>query len=84
MSQPLVSEDEDHVHEPTLLCSGPVGSVMRCSCGHLSVNLQYLTLRFEAAAFRELVGLIAIAQHRLDHDAGMRSSGSVSGAASVH
>ena len=84
MKQPSVSEEERHVHEPTLVCSGPVGSVARCSCGHLSVNLQYLTLRFEAAAFRELVGLIAIAQHRLDHDLQTHPPGSVSGAAPVH
>ena len=55
-------------HEPTLLCSGPAGSVAQCSCGNLHVNLQYITLRFEPDAFRELVGLLAIAQHRLDRD----------------
>ena len=44
-----------------------VGMVALCRCcGHVHVNLQYLTLRFEPEAFRELAGLMADAQARID------------------
>jgi len=31
---------------------GAIGQVALCGCGHLHLNLQYLTLRFEQDAFR--------------------------------
>lgn len=71
-------------HEPTLLCSGPAGTVTCCSCGNVHVNLQYLTLRFEPEAFRELAGLLALAQHRLDHEVGLPPSAPASDTAPVH
>jgi len=54
---------------PRLLARAPVGHVALCGCGHLHLTLQYLTLRFEPDAFRELAALLQFAQRRLDSDA---------------
>jgi hypothetical protein len=43
------------------------GSVVLCRCGNLHLNLDYLTLRFEPQAFRELAGLLHGAQQGIDH-----------------
>ena len=54
-------------HGPAQVISrSAVGAVALCSCGHLHVNLEYLTLRFEPEAFRELVDMLLSAQGRLD------------------
>jgi len=46
-----------------------VGHVAACpGCGNVQLTLEYLTVRFQPAAFRELVGLLALAQRRLDAD----------------
>lgn len=61
-----------------------VGTVARCRCGHLHLNLQYLTLRFEPDAFRDLAALLAFAQRRLDHDPALSGDTSPDGASAVH
>jgi len=56
-------------------CDGPahvisrcaLGSVVLCRCGNLHLNLDFMTLRFEPQAFRELAGLLHGAQHCIDH-----------------
>jgi hypothetical protein len=48
-----------------------MGTVVLCGCGNVHLNLEYLTLRFEPQAFRELACLLHFAQHRLDGDAGV-------------
>lgn len=64
-------------HGPVLpLASSDVGSVSMCSCGVITVTLQYLSLRFEPGAFRELQGLLTAAQCQLDRETG-RNSGAV-------
>jgi hypothetical protein len=56
-------------HGPAQVISqGPLGSVALCECGHLHLTLQYLTLRFDRSAFRELAVLLVAAQRRLDTD----------------
>jgi len=57
-------------HGPGLaIARSSAGVVTMCpSCGVLTLTLQYISLRFEPAAFRELQGLIAFAQRRLDGD----------------
>ena len=64
----LCSPTDGPHHEPRLVSHGPIGQVTLCGCGHLHLNLQYLTLRFEQAAFRELAALLLEAQRRLDAD----------------
>lgn len=56
-----------HDHGPSLnIAHSEVGSVSMCPCGVITVSLQYLSLRFEPAAFAELQVLLAFAQRRLD------------------
>lgn len=56
-------------HGPSLpLAQSEVGSVSMCGCGVVTVTLHYMSLRFEPAAFRELLGMLNFAQHRLDSD----------------
>ena len=62
----LFSPPDGPPHEPRLISHGPIGQVTLCGCGHLHLNLQYLTLRFEQEAFRELAALLMHAQRRLD------------------
>ncbi|HMC14509.1 MAG TPA: hypothetical protein VKI18_02685 [Albitalea sp.] len=64
--------DEDH--GPTLcLARSEVGGVAMCGCGVLTVTLQYLSLRFEPDAFRELAALLAQAQAKLDGNSARRA-----------
>lgn len=49
-----------------VLSRSAVGHISACRCGHLHVTLDYITVRFEPDAFRELVGMLGTAQHRLD------------------
>jgi hypothetical protein len=52
-----------------------VGAVVACpSCGNLQLTLDYLTVRFQPAAFRELVGMLVFAQTRLDGDPALRAA----------
>jgi hypothetical protein len=48
-----------------LSCSG-MGAVVLCPCGNLHVNLDFMTLRFEPQAFRELTAMLHGAQRRID------------------
>lgn len=59
------ADPEDH-GSSLLLARSEMCTVSLCSCGVITLTLQYLSLRFEPAAFRELQGLLALAQHRLD------------------
>lgn len=59
------SHNEGHGPSETLARS-EVGTVTACSCGVITLTLQYLSLRFEPGAFRALQGLLASAQCRLD------------------
>lgn len=62
--------EPDQDHGPALtLARSEVGAVSVCSCGVITLTLQYLSLRFEPGAFRELQGLLALAQRRLDGEA---------------
>jgi hypothetical protein len=70
----LCSPPDEPPHEPRLISQGPIGQVALCGCGHLHLNLQYLTLRFEPAAFRELAVLLVQAQRRLDADPSVRAA----------
>jgi hypothetical protein len=56
-------------HAPRLISHASIGQVAQCNCGHLHLTLQYLTLRFEPDAFRELAALLEFAQRRLDREA---------------
>ena len=58
---------------PRLISHGSMGHVALCGCGHLHLTLQYLTLRFEPEAFRELATLLMFAQRRLDSDPHLRA-----------
>lgn len=50
-----------------VLASGAVGKVCACpGCGHVQLTLEYLTLRFEPEAFRQLSRMLADAQTELD------------------
>jgi len=76
-------------HGPTVtLAHSEVGSVTTCSCGVITLTLQYLSLRFEPGAFRDLQGLVTAAQRRLDgqHAAAGPSAAvpSADAASSVH
>ena len=44
------------------------GNVSMCPCGVVTITLHYMSLRFEPAAFRELLGMLNFAQRRLDGD----------------
>lgn len=70
----LCAPIDEPPHGPRLISHAPIGQVALCGCGQLHVNLQYLTLRFEPAAFRELAALLMHAQHRLDADPGLRAA----------
>ncbi len=50
------------------LAQSELGHVSTCSCGVVTVTLHYLSLRFEPAAFRELLGMLSFAQARIDSD----------------
>lgn len=67
------SSPDKHCPGLTIARSG-VGAVTMChSCGVITLTLQYLSLRFEPAAFRELLGMLAFAQGRLDADPALSS-----------
>ena len=64
---------EDHFHSPVnVIAQGEFGAVALCSCGHVHINLQYITLRFEPEAFSDLVGMLSHARHRLATDPRLR------------
>ena len=56
-------------HGPGMpLAQSEVGHVSMCPCGVVTVTLHYLSLRFEPAAFRELLGMLNFAQARIAGD----------------
>jgi hypothetical protein len=50
------------------LSQSELGHVSTCARGVVTVTLHYLSLRFEPAAFRELLGMLNLAQRRIDSD----------------
>ena len=48
------------------MCATNVGSVSVCACGVITLTLQYISLRLEPVAFRELQCLLIVAQRQLD------------------
>ena len=56
-----------------------MGAVMLCRCGNLHLNLDFMTLRFEPQAFRELAAMLHGAQRRIDAGAAQSAD-----ASSVH
>jgi hypothetical protein len=82
MSNPVPSSAAPH--SP---CDGParvlsrsgMGAVVLCPCGNLHLNLDFMTLRFEPRAFRELAAMLHGAQRRIDAD-----TAQLADAASVH
>ena len=61
------STNHDHGAAVTI-ARGEVGAVSVCPCGVVTLTLQYLSLRLEPGAFRELQGLLSHAQQRLDRE----------------
>lgn len=52
-----------------------VGGVATCPCcGNVHLTLEYLTLRLEPNAYRELVGMLVFAQTRMDADRAARTT----------
>ena len=69
MNEPTpCSPNDDCAEGPRLMSHASIGNVVLCGCGQLHLTLQYLTLRFEAPAFRELAALLVDAQRRLDDE----------------
>lgn len=73
---------EDCRHE--LLASSEIGQVAVCqNCGQVHLNLQYITLRFEAAGFRALANMVSQAQHQIDRVTASKAAVVKSAAAGV-
>ena len=71
---PPANPPEDHFHSPVnVIAQGDFGTVALCSCGHVHINLQYITLRFEPEAFGELVAMLGHAKHQLATDPRLRA-----------
>lgn len=52
------------------LARNGIGSVTACGCGAITLTVQYLSLRLDAVALRELVDLLVEARPRLDRAEG--------------
>lgn len=60
---------DTHSHGQSLpLAQSEIGNVSMCPCGVVTITLHYMSLRFEPAAFRELVTMLNFAQRRVDGD----------------
>jgi len=70
------SPTDEAAHVPRLVSQGSIGHVTLCGCGRLHLTLQYLTLRFEPDAFRDLASLLLFAQRRLDTDPSLQAADS--------
>lgn len=69
---------------PLSLARGEVGEVTVCAgCGQVHVNLQYLTLRFEPAAFLALAAMADEARAGLERLAAA-PAGATAAAAAMH
>lgn len=67
----MQSEPTPHSHHhgsDLTLARAPVGSVSLCGCGVLTLTMQYVSLRFEPGALRELQALLAAAHERLHRE----------------
>lgn len=65
-SEPLERAQRDTHGDAEVLARADVGSVSVCACGVITLTLQYISLRLEPGAFRELQCLLVAAQRRLD------------------
>jgi len=61
--------EPDNHGSDLLLARSEVGSVSLCACGVVTGTLQYLSVRFEPAACRELQALLTQARIRIDGNA---------------
>ncbi len=60
-------EEKIRMHEQTeVIAQSGLGTVKRCSCGAITVTLQYLSIRFDPEAFQDLQMLLTRAQRILD------------------
>lgn len=65
-----MSHPDPHDHGPSLvMAQREIGTVSMCPCGVVTLTIQYMSLRFEAPAFKELQELLIAAQARMDRDA---------------
>jgi hypothetical protein len=64
--------ETDHHGPSQPLAQSEVGHVSMCTCGVVTVTLHYLSLRFEPAAFRALLGMLNVAQARITTDPSLR------------
>ena len=64
---------------PCVLSRSDIGAVLLCRCGNLHLNLDFMTLRFEPQAFRELAAMLHGAQRCIDAGAAQGAD-----ASSVH
>ncbi len=62
-----------------VLSRSDMGAVVLCRCGNLHLNLEFMTLRFEPQAFRELAAMLHGAQRRIDAE-----TARIADASSVH
>lgn len=62
----LEPDGSEGLCKPQLLGEGPLGSVAQCGeGGQVHVVVGYLTLRLQPEAFRELVGMMALALQQM-------------------
>lgn len=64
---------------PRVLARSDIGAVLLCRCGKLHLTLDFMTLRFEPQAFRELAAMLHGAQRCIDAGAAQGAD-----ASSVH
>ena len=64
--EPLRRAQRDTHGDAMVLARADVGSVSVCACGVITLTLQYISLRLEPVAFRELQCLLIVAQRQLD------------------
>jgi len=65
-STPASAASRSPCDEPArVLSRSDMGAVMLCPCGNLHLNLEFMTLRFEPQAFRELAAMLHGAQRRI-------------------
>jgi hypothetical protein len=58
-----------------VIARSALGAVAVCpGCGNVQLTLEYLTLRLQPAAFRELVDMLVFAQRRIDGDPGLQGA----------
>lgn len=65
-----MSHPDPHDHGPSLVVAHrEIGTVSMCTCGVVRLTIRYMSLRFEAPAFKELQELLIAAQARMDREA---------------